>query len=57
MGELETMELGGWSDPGTMRKIYRHLAAQDKNAAAQKMAAFYAACKNGNENGNGTEKP
>lgn len=57
MGELETMELGGWSDPGTMRKIYRHLATQDKNAAAQKMAAFYAACKNGNENGNETKKP
>ena len=52
MGELETMELGGWSDPDTMRKIYRHLAAQDKNAAAQKMAAFYSGLKNGNENGN-----
>lgn len=56
MGELETMELGGWSDPGTMRKIYRHLAAQDKKAAAQKMAAFYAAAKNANENANESKK-
>ena len=56
MGELETMQLGGWSDPGTMRKIYRHLAAQDKNAAAAKMAAFYAAIENANENANEFKK-
>lgn len=41
VGELETMRLGGWSDPNTMRRIYRHLADQDKNAAAQKIAAFF----------------
>jgi hypothetical protein len=57
MGELETMQLGGWSDPDTMRKIYRHLSAQDKNAAAAKMAAFYSAIQNGNENGNESKKP
>lgn len=41
VGELETMRLGGWSDPGTMRKIYRHLADQDRDAAAKKIAAFF----------------
>jgi integrase len=41
VGELETMRLGGWSDPNTMRRIYRHLSEKDKDAAAQKIAAFF----------------
>lgn len=57
VGELETMELGGWSDPGTMRKIYRHLAEQDKSKAAERLASFFVASENGNENGNDSEKP
>ena len=41
MSELETMELGGWSDAKTMRGIYTHLAAADRLKATNKMAAFY----------------
>lgn len=42
MSELETMELGGWSDTGTMRKIYTHLAESDRLKAQNKMKLFYA---------------
>lgn len=41
MSELETMELGGWSDAGTMRKIYTHLSQRDKANAQNKMRLFY----------------
>lgn len=41
MSELETMEIGGWSDPNTMREIYTHLAEKDRQKAMNKMAAFY----------------
>lgn len=41
MSELETMELGGWSDAGTMRKIYTHLSQRDKEKAQNKMAEFF----------------
>ncbi len=41
LSELETMEIGGWSDAGTMRKIYTHLSKQDKAKAQNKMAEFY----------------
>ena len=41
MTELETMEMGGWSDPGTMRKIYTHLSEVDRLAAENKMSNFY----------------
>lgn len=41
LSELETMELGGWSDAGTMRKIYTHLSQNDKEKAQNKMAEFY----------------
>lgn len=41
MSELETMELGGWADAGTMRKIYTHLSQNDKAKAQNKMAEFY----------------
>lgn len=47
MSELETMELGGWSDAGTMRKIYTHLSQSDKVKAQNKMSEFYKnACSN-----------
>lgn len=42
LSELETMELGGWADANTMRKIYTHLATADRLKAENKMAAFYA---------------
>lgn len=41
MSELETMELGGWADAGTMRKIYTHLSQRDKEKAQNKMRSFY----------------
>lgn len=41
MSELETMELGGWSDAVTMRKIYTHLSQRDKAKAQNKMRSFY----------------
>ena len=49
MSELETMEIGGWSDTQTMHKIYTHLAAADRIKAENKMAQFY---KNANKNAN-----
>lgn len=50
MSELETMEIGGWSDNQTMHKIYTHLAKQDRIKAENKMANFY---KSANNNANG----
>lgn len=41
LSELETMQLGGWSDAQTMRRIYTHLSANDEQKAANKMAEFY----------------
>lgn len=42
MTEQEVMDIGGWSDPQTMRKIYKHLAEKDRLKAQNKMAKFYA---------------
>ena len=53
LSELETMELGGWSDTQTMHRIYTHLAANDRLKAQNKMAQFY---KNANENANESKK-
>lgn len=41
MSEQATMQIGGWSDYATMRKIYTHLSTQDINAAASLMSEFY----------------
>lgn len=51
MTELECMEIGGWADAATMRKIYTHLAAADRLKAENKMSAFYGenATKNATE--------
>lgn len=49
LSELEAMEIGGWSDYKTMRKIYTHLAKKDRLKAENKMAEFYA---NANKNAN-----
>lgn len=51
--EQETMELGGWSDYNTMRKIYTHLAAADRLKSQNKMAAFFEA--NANQDAKQTE--
>lgn len=41
MSEQAAMQIGGWSDYATMRKIYTHLSTQDINAAANSMSEFY----------------
>lgn len=45
--EQETMELGGWSDYTTMRKIYTHLAAVDRLRSKNKISEFFS--QNANE--------
>lgn len=56
--EKIAMEIGGWADDGTMRKIYTHLAQNDIAERAQDFSDFFDPEKkkktqNGNENGNG----
>lgn len=41
LSERQTMQLGGWSDPSTMRKIYTHISKQDMNDAADKLKTFF----------------
>lgn len=43
MPEKIAMQIGGWSDFGTMRKIYTHISAADVQAQAVIMANFYKA--------------
>lgn len=40
--EKIAMEIGGWSDDGTMRKIYTHLAQKDIAKRAQDFSNFFA---------------
>lgn len=47
-----TMQIGGWSDYQTMRKIYKHLAQKDIAKHIAGLTAFFNRQKNGNENGN-----
>lgn len=39
--EQETMALGGWEDPATMRKIYTHLDAAARLKASNAITAFF----------------
>lgn len=39
--EKIAMEIGGWSDDGTMRKIYTHLAQKDIDKRAQDFTNFF----------------
>lgn len=48
--EQITMQIGGWADAGTMRKIYTHIAQADINHYSGAMSQFY---KNANKNANG----
>lgn len=50
MSEQAAMQIGGWSDYATMRKIYTHLSTQDINAAASSMSEFYENFTNGAKN-------
>ena len=53
MTEREVMEIGGWEDQQTMRKIYQHLSEKDRHKAENKFAAFF---KNADENADKTSK-
>ena len=55
--EKIAMEIGGWADDGTMRKIYTHLSQKDIAKRAEDFSNFFDSekksnYKNGNENGN-----
>lgn len=39
--EQIAMEIGGWSDIGTMRKIYTHIAQQDMERYKTKLQDFF----------------
>ena len=41
MPEQLTMQIGGWSDYQTMRKIYTHISQKDADSYRNAMAAFY----------------
>jgi len=53
MTEREVMEIGGWSDPQTVHKIYEHIARKNLLKAENKMKRFY---KNANKNANKRKK-
>lgn len=42
MPEEVAMQIGGWSDFSTMRKIYTHISQTDMNAKTAKFEAFFA---------------
>lgn len=55
--EKIAMEIGGWADDGTMRKIYTHLAQKDIAKRAEEFSNFFGPekknkTKNDNEKGN-----
>lgn len=41
LSELELQRLGGWSDYQTVHKIYLHLSQSDKDAAVNKITAYF----------------
>ena len=41
INELECAKIGGWSDLGTMKKIYTHLSDKQISDAAQKLTGFF----------------
>ena len=50
VNELTCMQLGGWSDYNTMRKIYTHLSESDRASQTAALTAFFQT--NANENAN-----
>jgi len=42
LSERQMMDLGGWSDPATMHKIYIRLAQRDKEKAKNAISDFFA---------------
>ena len=55
MPELIAMEIGGWSDAGTMRRIYTHIAQSDIDRYKGVLSDFYAGNKGKNANKNANE--
>ena len=53
MPEQIAMEIGGWSDAGTMRKIYTHIAQSDIERYQSAIGSFY---KNADENADEVRK-
>ena len=53
--EKIVMEIGGWSDNQTMRKIYTHIAKSDLERYSKEFENFYAGSKNANQNANQIE--
>lgn len=53
VSELGAMQIGGWSDYQTMRKIYTHISEKDKRQSADKLHDFF---KNANKNANKVSK-
>jgi hypothetical protein len=49
MPEKVAMQIGGWENDATMKKIYTHVAKSDIMKYQEIMASYY---KNGNANGN-----
>lgn len=45
LSERQTMALGGWTDPTTMRRIYTHLSDADRDKGADILRAFFSAEK------------
>lgn len=39
--ELTAMQIGGWSDFGTMRRIYTHIAESQKQKNVEQLSAFF----------------
>lgn len=56
MPEKIAMEIGGWSDDATMRKIYTHIAEIDRKNSVNAMQEYYRNLNNANKNANQAEK-
>lgn len=50
--EKVAMDIGGWADYQTMRKIYTHVAQKDILNQIDNIKTFFSATQNGNKNGN-----
>ncbi len=57
VSELECMRIGGWSDWGTMRRVYTKLAEADEKEAELKLLAFYSEEENANKIANESSQP
>ena len=54
LNELQCMRIGGWSDYGTMRKVYTHLSQRDADTGAEKLQQWF---ENAHENAHAANEP